>query len=92
MNVKDFLCLRLKKGAKTIITYSFLSRSTMIRYLDNRWDFHYRKVCEGETPTRKVMLPRSLHVLNVACVMEFDLNTLRTNDKRFWPHKSFFCN
>ena len=23
MNVKDFLCLRLKKGAKTIITYSF---------------------------------------------------------------------
>ena len=53
----------------------------MIRYLDNRWDFHYRKVCEGETPTRKMMLLRSLHVLNVACVMEFDLKSEHTKNK-----------
>ena len=66
----------LKKRGKNHNNVFILSRSTIIGYLDNRWNFRYRKVCEGETPTRKMMLLRSLHVLNVACVMEFDLNTL----------------
>ena len=89
MNVKGFLCLRWRKNFKYLLIVSSSK-------IDNRrYHFHYRKVYKGENPNCEIMLrgySASLHVVNVACVMEFDLNTLRTNDRRFWPHKSFFCN
>ena len=67
-----------QKRRKNIITYSLYQEA---HYLDNEWGFHYSKVCEGENPNCEIMLLGSLHVVNVACVMEFDLKSEHTKNK-----------